>query len=140
MSAGVHQVGVIFQTRQGYLTQPSPPVSWTAAGGVRVHRQRYSAGARAIKNIVARILRLPHRRRFFYYTSGLDATPNMVIADNSTTSITLDFSDTALLAGTVADPLSPVELGECAGVIGYCVAAFLVGRAQQTRQFLKSHL
>ena len=36
ISAGVHQVAVFFQTRQGYLTQPSPPVSWTAAGGQRV--------------------------------------------------------------------------------------------------------
>ena len=36
ISAGVHQVAVFFKTRQGYLTQPSPPVSWTAAGGRRV--------------------------------------------------------------------------------------------------------
>jgi hypothetical protein len=36
LSAGVHQVSVLFQTRQGYLTQPSPPVTWTASGGHRV--------------------------------------------------------------------------------------------------------
>ena len=31
--AGVHQVAVIFQTRQGFQTALSPGVSWTAAGG-----------------------------------------------------------------------------------------------------------
>jgi hypothetical protein len=33
VSPGVHQVVVVFVTRQGYWTEPSPPVSWTAAGG-----------------------------------------------------------------------------------------------------------
>src|SRR6266446_5536852 len=35
VSAGVHQVCVIFKTRQGYLTQPGPGTSWTASGGKR---------------------------------------------------------------------------------------------------------
>ncbi|PYT52136.1 MAG: hypothetical protein DMG43_12610, partial [Acidobacteria bacterium] len=35
VSPGVHQVCVIFQTRQGYLTRPSPATSWTASGGKR---------------------------------------------------------------------------------------------------------
>jgi hypothetical protein len=33
ISPGVHQCSVIFVTRHGYWTAPSPPVSWTAAGG-----------------------------------------------------------------------------------------------------------
>ncbi|MGB6715975.1 MAG: hypothetical protein WBE47_03375, partial [Candidatus Acidiferrales bacterium] len=37
ISPGVHQVAVIFVTRQGYWTMPSPPVSWTAAGGFKVN-------------------------------------------------------------------------------------------------------
>ena len=57
----------------------------------------------------------------------------MIIADNSTTTVTLDFSDTVLLAGTLADPLFHlVELGECAGRDRLFLAAFLVGRAQQS--------
>src|SRR5215471_140741 len=35
ISAGIHQVCVIFQTRQGYLTAPSPATQWTASGGKR---------------------------------------------------------------------------------------------------------
>ena len=38
ISAGVHQCVVIFVTRQGYLTRPSPPVSWTSAGNCRAER------------------------------------------------------------------------------------------------------
>src|SRR5277367_3857081 len=30
VSAGVHQVSVMFQTRQGYFTKPSPATSWTS--------------------------------------------------------------------------------------------------------------
>jgi hypothetical protein len=37
VSPGVHQCSVIFVTRQGYWTVPSPPVSWTAAGGKQVN-------------------------------------------------------------------------------------------------------
>src|SRR6266704_104258 len=32
VSPGVHQVCVIFKTRQGYLTKPSPATTWTASG------------------------------------------------------------------------------------------------------------
>jgi hypothetical protein len=35
VSAGVHQVSVVFKTRQGYLTAPSPYTQWTASGGKR---------------------------------------------------------------------------------------------------------
>jgi hypothetical protein len=55
MSAGVHQVAVFFQTRQGYFTQPSPPVSWTAAGGNQVGITGIPL-ALGDSNIVARVL------------------------------------------------------------------------------------
>ena len=62
ISAGVHQVSVIFQTRQGYLTQPSPPVSWTAAGGRRVTITGIPIGLSHVNIVPARILRLPALR------------------------------------------------------------------------------
>src|SRR5580704_13674197 len=55
MSAGVHQVAVFFQTRQGYFTQPSPPISWTAAGGKQV-RVTGIPLALGDTNVVARVL------------------------------------------------------------------------------------
>lgn len=137
MSAGVHQVAVFFQTRQGYFTQPSPPVSWTAAGGFRVSISGIPLALDDV-NIAARILCFtPAGGDSFYYTTGLDATPNMVIADNTTTSITVDFSDTVLLAGTLADPLfQRVELGECSGVAGYSSRLFWWGERNKLDNFL----
>jgi hypothetical protein len=120
LSAGVHQCAVIFVTRQGYLTRPSPPVSWTSAGGVRANVTGIPSPSGS-PNIVARILAFTGADGDnFYYTTGLDGAPQLQISDNSASSFVVDFSDTALLAGISADSLFKlVELGECAGVIGY---------------------
>lgn len=136
MSAGVHQVAVFFQTRQGYFTQPSPPVSWTAAGGNQVAITGIPL-ALGDSNIVARVLAFTASGGdTFFYTTGLDNTPNMVIADNTTTSLTLDFSDTVLLAGASADSLfQQVELGECLGVLGYSSRLFWWGERNKLDNF-----
>ena len=64
----------------------------------------------------------------FYYTTGLDGAPQMQVFDNSASSFVVDFSDTALLSGIRADSLFQlVELGECAGVIGYSERLFWWG-------------
>jgi hypothetical protein len=120
IAAGVHQCAVIFVTRQGYLTRPSPPVSWTSIGGVRVNVTGIPSPA-ATPNVVARILAFTGAGGdTFFYTTGLDGAPQMQVFDNSASSFVVDFSDTALLAGISADALFQlVELGECAGVIGY---------------------
>jgi hypothetical protein len=136
LSAGVHQVCVFFQTRQGYLTQPSPPVTWTASGGRRVQLTGIPLPLNDA-NVVGRVLAFtPAGGGSFYYTSGLNNASQMIIADTSTTSVTLDFSDTALLAGTLADPLFRlVELGECAGVIGYASRLFWWGERNKVENF-----
>ena len=72
LSAGVHQVSVLFQTRQGYLTQPSPPVTWTASGGRRVQLTGIPLPL-SDANVVARVLAFtPAGGASFYYTSGLE--------------------------------------------------------------------
>lgn len=136
LSQGAHQVCVFFKTRQGYLTQPSPPVTWTASGGRRVQLTGIPLPLNDA-NVVARVLAFtPAGGGSFYYTSGLDNSPQMIIADISTLSVTLDFSDTALLAGTMADPLFRlVELGECAGVTGYASRLFWWGERNQIGNF-----
>ena len=136
ISAGVHQVSVLFQTRQGYLTQPSPPVSWTSAGGLRVTVSGIPLALGDV-NVVARVLVFTASGGdSFFYTSGLNNTPNMIIADNSTTTVTLEFSDTVLLAGSSADSLFRlVELGECAGVIGYASRLFWRGERNKLNNF-----
>ena len=136
VSAGVHQVAVFFKTRQGYLTQPSPPVAWNAAGGRRVTIGGIPL-ASGDQNVVARVVAFTASGGdSFFYTTGLSNTPSMVIGDNSTTSVTLDFSDTVLLAGSPADSLfNLVELGECAGVIGYSSRLFWWGERNKLNNF-----
>ena len=136
ISAGVHQVAVLFKTRQGYLTQPSPPVSWTAAGGCRVVLSGIPL-ALGDQNVVARIVMFTASGGdSFFYTTGLANTPSMVIPDNTTTSVTLDFSDTVLLAGSSGDSLFRlVELGECSGVIGYSSRLFWWGERNKAENF-----
>ena len=82
-----------------------------------------------LPNIVARILAFTGAGGDnFYYTTGLDGAPQMQVTDNSASSFVVDFSDTALLAGISADSLFQlVELGECAGVIGYADRLFWWG-------------
>jgi hypothetical protein len=137
ISAGIHKVSVIFVTRQGYLTAPSPPVAWNSVGGRRVTLFGIPL-ALSDANVVACIVCFTVTGgASFYYTTGTNNTTNMVIPDNSTTNITLDFSDTMLLAGTLADPLfNLVELGECAGVIGYADRLFWWGERNKLNNWL----
>ena len=82
-----------------------------------------------LPNVVARILAFTGvGGDLFFYTTGLDGAPQMQIFDNSASSFVVDFSDMALLAGIGADSLFQlVELGECAGVIGYSQRLFWWG-------------
>ncbi len=138
ISAGVHQVAVLFKTRQGYLTQPSPPVSWTAAGGRRVVLGGIplALGDQNVNDGTDALMFTASGGDSFFYTTGLANTPTMVIPDNTTTSVTLDFSDTVLLAGSSGDSLFRlVELGECVGVIGYSSRLFWWGERNKAENF-----
>jgi len=137
VSAGVHQVCVIFQTRQGYLTKPSPATSWTASGNKRAVVTNIPTGP---SNIVGRILCFTGAggASFFYTGSGGTLfSGNMVIADNTTTSLTVDFSDAILLAGTNVDDLFKlIELSDCAGVLDYAQRLFWWGERNKQNNWL----
>ncbi|GAC1626557.1 MAG: hypothetical protein PVS2B2_10290 [Candidatus Acidiferrum sp.] len=135
--AGVHQVSVIFQTRQGYLTKPSPATNWTASGGKRAVVANIPTGP---SNVVARILCFTGAGgASFYYVGGGASlfSGSMVLADNITTSLVVDFSDAILLAGTNVDNLSRlIELSECAGVIDYAQRLFWWGERARMNNWL----
>ena len=137
VSPGVHQVCVIFQTRQGYLTKPSPATSWTASGGKRAVVTNIPTGP---SNVVGRILCFAGAggASFFYTGSGSTLfSGNMVISDNTTTSITVDFSDAILLAGTNVDDLFKlIELGDCAGVLDYAQRLFWWGERNKLNNWV----
>lgn len=118
--AGVHEVSVIFGTRSGYLTAPAASVSWNAAGGKRAVLSSIPTGP---PNVTQRIICFTASggASFFYSTGDPTVFSSaMIINDNSTTSVTIDFSDTILLEGINVDALfNLIELGECSGVTAY---------------------
>src|SRR2546423_1145166 len=137
ISAGVHQVAVIFKTRQGYLTAPSPAIKWTASGAKRAVITNIPTGP---ANVVARILCFTGAggASFFYVGAGSTLfSGNMILNDNTTTSAVVDFSDAILLAGTNVDNLARlIELGCCAGVIDYSQRLFWWGERNKLNNFV----
>jgi hypothetical protein len=121
ISPGVHQCSVIFVTRQGFFTAPSPPVSWTSAGALKVDVTNIPTGP---SNVVARLLA---------FTASGGATffqvpATMTINDNTTTSLQVDFTDTILLSGTSLDYLfGEIELPDQLGVVAYSERLFWWG-------------
>ncbi|MHB8413269.1 MAG: hypothetical protein ACYDDI_15175 [Candidatus Acidiferrales bacterium] len=121
ISPGAHQCAVIFVTRQGYWTMPSPPVTWTAAGGKKVNVTNIPTGP---SNIVQRLLAFTGAGGATFY----QVPATMTINDNVTTSLEVDFDDTILLAGVSMDNLFVnVELPDQLGVIAYSDRLFWWG-------------
>ncbi|MFZ0857736.1 MAG: hypothetical protein WAN10_12875 [Candidatus Acidiferrales bacterium] len=121
ISPGVHQVAVIFVTRQGYWTMPSPPVSWTAAGGFKVNVTNIPTGP---ANVVQRLLAFTGAGGATFY----QVPATMTINDNITTSLEVDFTDDILLAGvSMQDLFNNVELPDQLGVIAYSERLFWWG-------------
>ncbi len=137
VSPGVHQVCVIFKTRQGYLTKPGPATTWTASGGKRAVVTNIPVGP---SNVVGRILCFTGAggASFFYTGSGSTLfSGNMVIADNTTTTLVVDFSDAILLAGTNVDNLFKlIELGDCAGALDYAQRLFWWGERNKLNNWV----
>src|SRR5579863_2107648 len=121
ISPGAHQCVVIFVTRQGYWTAPSPPVTWTAAGAKKVSITNIPTGP---SNIVQRLLAFTGAGGASFY----QVPATMTINDNVTTSLEVDFTDDILLAGVSMDNLfQNVELPDQLGVIAYSERLFWWG-------------
>jgi hypothetical protein len=121
ISPGAHQCAVVFVTRQGYWTVPSPPTTWTAAGSRKVNITNIPTGP---ANVVQRLLTFTAAGGASFY--HVPAT--MVINDNTTTSLEVDFSDTILLSGVSMDYLfGQIELPNQVGVVDYAERIFWWG-------------
>jgi len=121
ISPGVHQCAVVFVTRQGYWTAPSPPTSWTAAGSKKVNITNIPTGP---SNVIQRLLTFTAEGGASFY--HVPAT--MVVDDNTTTSLEVDFSDTILLSGVSMDYLfGQIELPNQVGVVSYAERLFWWG-------------
>ncbi|MGH9738690.1 MAG: hypothetical protein ACRD4X_08895 [Candidatus Acidiferrales bacterium] len=129
VSPGVHQIAVVFVTRQGYWTAPSPPVSWTAAGNLKVNVTNIPTGP---SNVVQRLLAFTASGGASFY----HVPAAMVIDDNTTTSLTVDFTDTILLSGTSTDYLfGQVELPAQLGSVAYAERIFWWGERANMYRF-----
>ena len=102
-SPGQHQCRISFLTRNGYLTRPSPPVTFTTSGG-----QFLSVSGMAIgpTNVVARVLQFTGAQgAYFFYIPASPQTDGQIVGtstqinDNTTDSVLLDFSDATLFQG-----------------------------------------
>ncbi len=118
VSAGLHQVAISFITRQGYITKPSTPVTISAGGNKLLSLTGIPTGP---PNIVGRLIVVtpaitpPAVTGSFY-----SVTSTMVVSDNTTTSVVIDFIDSVLISSFNANYLfTQLELGECAFTVGY---------------------
>jgi len=135
MTAGIHKCVVIFKTRQGYLTAPSPPVTFTTVGGRRIKLLGIPTGP---VNITQRIIAftVANGASYFY-------TPLTIINDNTTVSTggtvsNLDVVSDALLTAQInVDYLFRlVELGECSWFIDYASRLFAGGERNHMNNWL----
>lgn len=134
ISAGVHQVVVSFLTRSGYITVPSNPQSWTAAGSKKVTLTGIPIGP---PNVIARIISFTGAggSNFFNIpatTTFPTSVTSTVIFDNTTTTLDLDFSDNALFAATGIDIpgnnlFAMATLGPVLGFFSYASRLFAWG-------------
>lgn len=146
IGTGLHLVSVSFVTRSNYITKPAPFGRWYAAGGFQaivsnIPTPVLSGGFALVpNNVTSRILiftpvLVPPALigPFFYFDGSVETPsagtfPSMVISDVSTTTYTVDFSETALQLGTAASNLfNLLTLGECASVISYANRTFWSG-------------
>lgn len=143
ISAGQHQVCVLFLTRQGYITAPSAPKAWTAMGGFKVALTDIPIGP---SNVIARIIAFTGAGgdNFFYIPVDLTlpvAISSTVINDNTTTTLDLDFTDNALFAATAIDIdgnnlFAQVVLGPCLGFLSYDSRLFAWGERNKVQNLL----
>jgi len=115
MAPGTHLCQVLFLTRQGDITEPSPPVRFISNGQQYVNVQNIPFGP---PNVVARILaftgaqpNVPGELPPFFYIpvtpqlAGLTVGTSTQIDDNVATNVLLDFSDNTLYAATAISVL-----------------------------------
>lgn len=107
ITAGIHKVCLSFLLASGYITKPCPIASWTSLGNDSVQIPNIPtggvfaiSGSQTGDTVVGRILHFTGAGGSdFYYIAKTVANGGTMILDNTTTSVTLTFSDAALFGG-----------------------------------------
>ncbi len=105
VSLGTHSFAVFFRTRSGYWSQLGPSVTFdVSVASKSIDVSKISRGPSYVTERV--IAATPAFSNNYYFLEGTA----MVLKDNSTTSVTIDFTDTALTNGTpVSHPTDPSQ-------------------------------
>lgn len=149
ISVGTHQVVQFFITRTGAFTEVSPAASWTAAGGKRAIVSGLAIGP---ANVVARGLGFTGAGGGNFFNIPATVTlPNpsgpptviqaLIIPDNTTSQVTVDFSDNALFAAVPIDVVGnnlfdQIVLGTPMGFFAYASRLATWGDWNKVENFL----
>jgi hypothetical protein len=152
ISPGTHQVCMSWLLDDDTITRPSPPVSWTAAGNKRVSLTNIATGP---ANVKGRVFNFTGTGGDNYFNLPLPATApafppaeavaqvstSTFIMDNTSTSITFDFTDNSLFAGdavdiTGNDLFGQVTLGLPASVVSYSNRIGVIGNTNKIENML----
>lgn len=150
ITPGVHQCVYMFLKKSGYLTKPSPAFSWVASGTKRAVVTDLLIGP---PNVIARVLAFTGAGgdNFFTITQSINL-PNptgglpiqiqaLVVPDNTSTSVTVDFSDDSLFAGQGIDIpgnnlFAQVVLGPVSSFFTYAGRLGTYGEWNKVQNFL----
>jgi len=137
LGAGVRQAVTIFETRNGYLTAPSPPVTFgTTTEDNSIVVSNICIGP---PNVIARIVAFtPANGGFFFYIPQDITIPNAGqpltytstrVANNSDTQATFTFTDGLLMASVSIDSpgndlFNQIEIGASCWVVPYAARNF----------------
>ncbi len=144
-SPGEHQMQVLFLTRNGAITAPSPPVKFVANGGQYLAVGNLPVGP---PNVVARILAFTGAQGalFFYIPVPAQIDGQVVstatqVNDNVTNYLILDFSDNTLFAALgISIPgntlANQIVLDGALGFGFYASRLFAWGQRNRVQNFL----
>lgn len=140
IGAGVRKVCYSFLTRDGFLTQPSPITTFDVASGAStITIGNLLSGP---PNTIARVIHLTAADGGNFYNipqpvivvdNGVNVTNSSTwVNDNTTSSVTLSFSDGVLLAADEIDIegnnlFENFELGSCVALVPYSQRVFAIG-------------
>lgn len=146
IAGGIHQVCVSFLWRGGYITRPSPPIPWTAAGNKQATLTGLPIGPPGVRARIIHLtgagggnffsipvsVQIPGNSVWFGTAASNTVIAPTVVNDNTTTTVTLDFPDNVLFNGIAADIAGNnlfgiVTLPPCVGFDAYAGRIFAWG-------------
>ena len=149
LGAGTRMAVVMFLTRNGYLTAPSPFATFTLGEGANaIIASQIPIGP---PNVIARVIAFTGANGAFYFwipepvtvtSNGQQVTYSAtIIHDNSSTTATFSITDAVLLAASSIDTqgsnnFEQIELGSCLGFVNYSQRCFAWGEQNKIQNLI----